>query len=72
MKELIQQHGVQVSIVLVLACYNIAMTAVKTIIEKVDAYLGKNPSESSLYKWVDKSVGFVSGIIDWLTGNKEH
>lgn len=72
MKDLIAQHGVQVSILLVLAVYNVAMTAVKTIIEKVDEYLGKNPSESSLYNFAAKSIAAVGKAIDWLTGNKEH
>lgn len=79
-KEAIIQHGVWALIVLLMVCANILLTAVKTMIEKVEAYLTggdatKIDPNSFLEKakaFIAKILGYLSTALDWATGNKEH
>lgn len=78
MKEWLLAHGVQASIILVLVCYNILGTALVTILNKIELFLSPtdpinaNPKIEVIKAWLSRSVGFASGIVDWLIGNKAH
>lgn len=72
MKELIDAHGGVASLVLlVMVSVNIILTAVKALIEKWQPS-PEQQANSKVDQIVTKILGFTSGIIDWLTGNKEH
>ncbi len=72
MKEFINSNGGMVgAIVLVLVCVNIALTAIKSVLEKLMPTPEKQAS-SSFYKGVCSVMTILTQAIDWLTGNKAH
>lgn len=80
MKDFLVEHGIEASVVLVLACYNLLGTALVACLDKLEAYLATptgapvdpNSTLEKVKRWVLKSVGWASSVADWLIGNKAH
>ena len=72
MDSLLAQHGGAIgTIIMVLVCLNILLTAVKAIFEKVVPSPEKQ-AESKFYQVLAKVLAVSSSIIDWVQGNKAH
>lgn len=79
MKDLIMSHGFAASALVLLACFNVMLTAIKTVLDKIEAYLlpaGQAPDPNAKLVKASALLGSICGklssVIDWLTGNKEH
>lgn len=72
MSDFIAVHGGMVaSILLAVVCINVALTAIKTILEKIEP-TPEQLAASKFYQVVCKVVGVLTKVIDWLSANKEH
>lgn len=76
MKDLINQQGLWPTILLIVWAGNVILTAIKTVLDKLETMLvpaGSPPdSIGKMALLIGKVCGYLSSIIDWQTGNKEH
>lgn len=62
------------TLILVLVCFNVLLTAVKTILEKVSESAPEVPGtwRQKLHAYVGTACEWLAKLIDWLTANRAH
>jgi hypothetical protein len=66
-----QAGGLLPAVILLMVCTNVVLTAVKTIIEKIDP-TDEQRASNKFYPFLAKAVATLTSAIDWMQGNKEH
>lgn len=73
MKDIISHYSI---VILIVMCLNVALTAVKTILEKIEASTPEvEGPDSKIVKaetLIAKINGWLKTFIDWVSANKEH
>lgn len=59
------------TVVLVVVCLNVLLTAVKVVLDKIKD-LTPSDVDNKLAEVIGGFVGMLSKIVDWVSANKEH